>query len=323
MGSIHREEIATQSEVPQFCGKGPMLVVKNTFIDEAPMPPSFERARTAPAYLKTRCIDDSSDEDESDRSTDGRDCLVQYAATNVAPPMEVFPTQQPLSMPYEDFWLRSNFDSSIPAYTMYPQEDAYSHMTLGQESLQFGSLQASTIVIAPTFQTNSTMNHGHAQLRSQLAPQPQTISVHPISGGYQIIWDVDARKLRTADKQAVSPAFELSLVEHFPAVTFKMIIYPSVKFEGKGGASFKNAQGKGRVTIKCEGDILGGQAPICFGIALGSCGVQSTKMQYGMHNFGQSAICSLSGSEAEWDLSSFVDRSSETFSVILNIMHAQ
>jgi hypothetical protein len=272
---------------------------------------------------ETSCFNDSSDEDESACSIDGRDCRVQYAATHILPPMEGYPTQEQLGMPYEDFWPRSNFDSSIPADTMYPQEDAFSHMNLGQQALQFGSLQASSIVAAPLFQPNWTMNHGHAEPHSQLAPQPQTVSVHPVSGGYQIVWNVDARKLRTADKQAVSPAFELALAEHFPAVTFKMIIYPAVKFEGKGGASFKNAKGKGRVTIKCEGDISGGPAQMRFGLALGSCGVQSTAMQFGVHNFAQSAICSLSGNEAEWDLWSFVDQASETFSVILNMMHAQ
>jgi hypothetical protein len=326
-----------QSQLPQFSGKGPTLVVKNTFIDEAPLPPSLERAQTAPAHLcdrvaradlgvgkpmfdefreqsDTSCSDDS--DQDSDCSTDQPECLGQYTATNALPPMVVgfpFPvlTQQPAAMFYNGFW-------------PLDQKDAISQMSLGQESSQFAALQSNSTVVAPPLRSTK-MHQGHYVPQPNVAPQPQTVSVRedPFSESSEIIWNVDARKLRTGDKQAVSPAFELALGDQFPAVTFKMLIYPSVKSEGKGGASFKNAKGQGRITIKCEGDVSGAPAHICFSLAIGNRGVRASETRHGMHNFAQSAICSLSGNEAEWDLSSVVDHASETFSVFLNVMHAQ
>merc|ERR1740130_529695 len=76
-------------------------------------------------------------------------------------------------------------------------------------------------------------------LAAPAAPQPQTLmrSFSLNTSTYRIQWHVDARKLRGNDKQAVSPPFEISFGGQ--AVTFKMMIYPKVVSDAKGGASFK------------------------------------------------------------------------------------
>merc|ERR550537_1892310 len=103
-------------------------------------------------------------------------------------------------------------------------------------------------------------------------PQPQTLTraVSVSSGVNRVHWNVDARKLRGNDKQAVSPAFELSFGPAHPSVTFKMMIYPKVVNDSKGGASFKKAKGKGYVQLKCEAELSEEVANACFRISIGS-----------------------------------------------------
>jgi hypothetical protein len=125
------EDLVLQSKVPQFSGKGPILMVKNTFIDEAPIHPSLERSQSAPAYLNDLVTDvdfaasildskptfdglreeldtscDDSDVPDSPCSTDGSECLGQKTPTSSFPPMVGFPfpviTQQQAAMFHHD-----------------------------------------------------------------------------------------------------------------------------------------------------------------------------------------------------------------------------
>jgi hypothetical protein len=179
-----------QSEVPQFSGKGPTFVVKNTFIDEAPMPPSLERSQSAPAYLMDSVFDvdlatnaldsqpmldgfreqsdsncdDVGDFPDSHSSTDGSECLQQKTSANSFSPVESFPlpavTQQPSVMLNHNFWPGSYFHSSILAYTPNPffsQEGALSQISLGQESSQVRPMQTTSIV-APSLSQKSQMH---------------------------------------------------------------------------------------------------------------------------------------------------------------------
>merc|ERR1719429_332401 len=106
------------------------------------------------------------------------------------------------------------------------------------------------------------------------APQPQTLTrTHSVySGCYRVHWTVDAWKLRGNDKQAVSPPFDLCLGSQLPSVTFKMILYPKVMNDNRGGASFKKSHGRGFIQLKCESDLSGAQAiaNVNFRISIGS-----------------------------------------------------
>merc|ERR1711865_1197386 len=79
------------------------------------------------------------------------------------------------------------------------------------------------------------MPPGTSAANMAASPQPQALTRAFIINSmvYRVNWTVDGRKLRGNDKQAVSPPFELSFGGNFPAVTFKMMIYPKVVNDGK------------------------------------------------------------------------------------------
>jgi hypothetical protein len=150
-------------------------------------------------------------------------------------------------------------------------------------------------------------------------PQPQTLRRHYSTGSQtnRIYWTVDARKLKGNDKQAVSPPFDLSFGSQFPNVTFKMMLYPKVVNDAKGGASFKKARGKGFVQVKCEAELEQTMANVRFRIGIGregNCGRAQS------HNFAQSAVCGLPKDQEEFDFNEAVDKDSQTFLVKLEIV---
>jgi len=154
------------------------------------------------------------------------------------------------------------------------------------------------------------------------APQPQTLtrtfSIN--SACFRVHWVVDARKLRGNDKQAVSPPFELSFGSQFPNVTFKMMIYPKIVNDSKGGASFKKAKGRGYVQLKCEAELSEAIANVSFRISIGSGDKHEEPRGPVSHNFSSSAVCGLPKDLEEWDFASVVDQESMTFVVCLEIV---
>lgn len=154
-------------------------------------------------------------------------------------------------------------------------------------------------------------------------PQPQTLTrAFSISSGFfRVHWTVDARKLRGNDKQAVSPPFELSFGAAFNHVTFKMMIYPKVMNDNKGGASFKKAKGRGYIQLKCEAELSEAVAQVRFRLSIGGSAGKSEEPRGPMlHNFAQSAVCGLPKEMEEWDFNSVVDNDSMTFVVCLEIV---
>jgi hypothetical protein len=142
----------------------------------------------------------------------------------------------------------------------------------------------------------------------------------------EIVWTVDARKLKGNDKLAVSPPFNLPLGPANPSVTFKMIIHPKKCAESKGGESFKKSDGVGTVMLKCEGDIARETvARVRFKIALGS-GIAraSHKLvwrpkEWVHHDFARSALCGLPKSDCDFWFASAQDDDSMTFNVHLDL----
>ena len=83
-------------------------------------------------------------------------------------------------------------------------------------------------------------------------------------------WVVSARKLTSTDTHPhVSPAFGLDFGDG-GAAFFKMMVYPHVVNDKKGGASFKKAQGRGYVELACEDELKKGVQEVRFRIAIGS-----------------------------------------------------
>mmetsp|Transcript_75539 Transcript_75539/g.245634 ORF Transcript_75539/g.245634 Transcript_75539/m.245634 type:complete len:471 (+) Transcript_75539:70-1482(+) len=162
-----------------------------------------------------------------------------------------------------------------------------------------------------------------AGLSHEPPPQPQTLTRHQSPTGYfRVIWTVDARKLRGNDKGAVSPPFELSFGDQFPNVTFKMMLYPKVVNDAKGGSSFKRAHGRGYVQLKCEEGLPPLIANVNYRISIGSGNNSNMTEPRGPvpHNFSSNAVCGLPKEQEEWDFSSVVDQNSQTFVVCLEIV---
>lgn len=158
--------------------------------------------------------------------------------------------------------------------------------------------------------------------QSSPSPQPQTLTrVFSVSrNAFRINWTVDARKLRGNDKQAVSPPFELSFGPGHPSVTFKMMIYPKVSSENKGGASFKKAKGKGSIQLKCEAELEEASGNVTFQISIGSGAVVQGPRGPVQHNFASSPACGLPPKQEEWDFNEVVEQESMTFVVCLEVL---
>merc|ERR1711994_1081046 len=108
--------------------------------------------------------------------------------------------------------------------------------------------------------------------RAQASPRAQESMLRRVwcetSQVYRLIWRADARKLKTSDNQSVSPPFELCFTRE---VQFKLVIQPHVQNGGRGGASFKKANGKGSVLLRCLDEVTPDMNPVLsFRILVGS-----------------------------------------------------
>mmetsp|Transcript_8945 Transcript_8945/g.26295 ORF Transcript_8945/g.26295 Transcript_8945/m.26295 type:complete len:432 (+) Transcript_8945:68-1363(+) len=137
---------------------------------------------------------------------------------------------------------------------------------------------------------------------------------------YRIRWTVDARRLKSTDREAVSPMFELSCTV---PVQFKMVIRPKVVSNVRGGASFKKAKGKGAVELRCLDEVDTAMKPVVtFRFSVGS-GNDTSKHEPPRgpvrHDFTTRAICGLPAGQDEWDFAKAVDEATQTFVVCLEI----
>lgn len=137
-------------------------------------------------------------------------------------------------------------------------------------------------------------------------PEPliRTRSVN--SAAIRIHWSVSGTKLKSNDRQIVSPTFELNFGEHSP-VPFKLLIFPEVSGTGKGCAGFKKAKGHGFIKIKCEKDLSSIQnASVKFRISVGK-GLPRGPVE---RDFGKNNTHGLGKEEEMWDLNQGVESGS-------------
>merc|ERR1719277_664591 len=109
--------------------------------------------------------------------------------------------------------------------------------------------QAALVPPAAAARSGEATARGSFDGSSGERPQPQTVScIQEADGSFRVKWTVDARKLKGNDKTVVSPPFEMSS----KAIgTFKMMINPTAS-KLKGGATFRNSNGRGSVQLKCD-----------------------------------------------------------------------
>lgn len=140
------------------------------------------------------------------------------------------------------------------------------------------------------------------------------------SSTYRIRWTVDARRLKTTDRDAFSPIFELSFAG---PVEFRLRLKPRSFHDQKGGASFKRSQGKGFVEFRCLSDVAALVNPVVtFRIGVGG-GSDPRRQQRPRgpvrHDFRTRPICGLPDGKDEWDFSRAVDKSTMTLVVVLEV----
>eukprot|EP00443_Scrippsiella_acuminata_P023109 CAMPEP_0115320870 /NCGR_PEP_ID=MMETSP0270-20121206/80556_1 /TAXON_ID=71861 /ORGANISM="Scrippsiella trochoidea, Strain CCMP3099" /LENGTH=414 /DNA_ID=CAMNT_0002740711 /DNA_START=28 /DNA_END=1269 /DNA_ORIENTATION=+ len=124
--------------------------------------------------------------------------------------------------------------------------------------------------------------------------QPQTVScTQEADGVFRVRWTVDARKLKGNDKTVVSPPFE---IPSKAAGTFKMMINPTPS-KLKGGATFRNSNGKGSVQLKCD---TASESKLAIRFSIGDAGQEEPPRGPLEHNFALNGVCGLPREYAEW-----------------------
>lgn len=148
-------------------------------------------------------------------------------------------------------------------------------------------------------------------------PQPHTIRRHSLNmdnGMHQVFWHVDALKLKGQERQTVSPSFELPFEGQ---VSFRLVLVPKPNPDGKGGASFKKANGVGSVHLKCEA----AKGLVNFFVSISNGRPDFNREPRGpvKHNFAELSTCGLRKGEEMWDFTKAVDKETQTFAVCLEI----
>uniref|UniRef100_A0A7S4QBY3 Uncharacterized protein n=2 Tax=Alexandrium monilatum TaxID=311494 RepID=A0A7S4QBY3_9DINO len=134
---------------------------------------------------------------------------------------------------------------------------------------------------------------------------------------HRIRWTVDARRLKSKDREAASPTFELACDCH---MEFKMVIRPRKVEDARGGASFKKAQGKGIVQLRILSQVDSStRAVVTFRLAVGSAARRSEPRGPVRHDFSERPICGLPEGRDEWDFQKAVDKETQTFVVCLEV----
>jgi len=156
-------------------------------------------------------------------------------------------------------------------------------------------------------------------------PKPRSQIMHRVfsmaSQRERIRWTVDARKLKSSDREAVSPSFEVSCGG---PVSFKMVLKPKVMDSNKGGACFKKSRNKGYVELRCVTDLdnatLNFRPALTFRFQVASEKRSEPFRGPVRHNFAERAIRGLPEGQDEWDFGKVVDRDSNTFCIVLELL---
>jgi len=125
---------------------------------------------------------------------------------------------------------------------------------------------------SPVVQRESSSQSDFPLLPSLLEDVPteligkESLSVERIDKNTLVVeWMVKESRLKSMDKQAASPAFDFPLdaiesnesnesneaKKTAPSIPFRLMIVPAARNDGRGAGSFKQAKGRGRVSLKC------------------------------------------------------------------------
>jgi len=326
---------------------GHTVFVKNTFLDlednEAPRSSELRRLATAPAPGLAH--EDSEETDEvADEMTapatrvrpveglyktgtcDGYDSWDQWcwltgggdpnAGTGVAG--EQGESVEPTAPLGDAMVMPEYMDPSLSGpvgMVMVPTEAMYTPYVLPQPGMCFPGM---TLVPMDRFDRWPVGMQPGEVPEAKKPDQTLQKAFSVASSIYRVRWTVDARKLKTKDREAASPTFELTCGV---PMQFKMVIHPRKVEDARGGASFKKAQGRGSVQLRIlTGVEASSKAVVTFRIAVGSPLRQEKPRGPVRHDFAERPICGLPAGIEEWDFQKVIDKTTQTFVVCLEVL---
>lgn len=176
-------------------------------------------------------------------------------------------------------------------------------------------LQAPARVPPPPLQAPApTFAPGEARAASGSEPSPEEGRGRPgltqldAGGVTWLRWTVDARRLESQDKVAVSPEFTIDL-PGLGARAFRMALNPRVVNDKKRGAGFKKAKGRGTVTLKCCEELPAGAPCVAFSVRVGAGDTAQPTRGPTVHDFAEQTCGGLTGCKDEWNFSNSIDES--------------
>lgn len=123
-------------------------------------------------------------------------------------------------------------------------------------------------------------------------------------------WLVDARTLKSSDRQLMSQSFEIA-----PDACIKLMLKPKCSGNGRGQASFRQSRGEGSVEVTFMGSLT--TAPmIRFAISVGD----NEERGPVDHDFTKSRVCTLPKDMQQWDFHAAVNRNLQSFLVTLKLL---
>jgi len=311
---------AMGSEVPQFLGGGPLVLVRNTFLDISNNPPEVEpltlfRFKTAPAAGGKR-IDLHDDQELSSSTDDGTEFEVSSRA-DVSLPDQLEQGMRVVvrvsSMPVDE----PPGNEQLPGNEQPPGREQRTGVLFPPGPLQPGPQLNITNVHSAPEKNARFPSSGDMQARRQT--QTLSLSFSKASKSYLVRWIVDGQKVRSNDKLAVSPPFDLNLGREYEKVRFKIMICPETQNEGKGGSCFRKSGGRGFVQLKCEAELPCTISSMSFTIGVGNGSSPEETRGPAEHDFTSSAVCGLPKACEIWDFHKYEDRGSQTFVICVEL----
>lgn len=170
------------------------------------------------------------------------------------------------------------------------------------------------LVQRPSADNDLGENQTNAQVKCSTAGadvNAHTAWVEQTANGHLWVrWPVDAKKLRSKDRQIISPTIEVS-----PQASIKLMLKPSCTGERKGQASWKRSQGIGCVEVKFLGESSSAPRMRCS-ISVGE---QAPRGSF-EHDFADNSVCMLPKEIGQWDFRASINPESSSFLVSLQVL---
>jgi hypothetical protein len=235
--------------------------------------------------------------------------LVPFHTSNdcFAPPLPVFV---------------SSYAAPHLCWPMVPPEPFFEQIALAED-------EAHGLTIGGAREVNQTKDSAEMEASTAVALQSVTSSMLGLqcipnlsTGAYHVSWTIDARRLKSSDREAVSPSFDLSFGQSVP---FRIVLHPRCQHDGKGGCCFKKSGGKGRVDLRCLASVQGLPSPeVTFRISVGVPGTRGFQRPRDpvTHNFADRPLGGLPEGKDVWDFSRATQKPAKTFQVTIEISRA-